>query len=203
MTTIMYPSGVVAPLPPLPPKRWTVDEYHQMIENGTLKSGDPFELLEGWIVPKMPRSPPHEQTLDIDQNVLRGVLPAEWRLRVQTAITTGDSEPEPDLAIIRNPIGRYANRLPGPSDIGLLVEVADTSLAHDRKSKGRIYARAGIAVYWIVNIVDRQVEVYTEPDALATEPAYAKHIDYLPGDSVPLVLDGQDVARLPVTILLP
>src|SRR4051812_40621289 len=109
MTTVTYPSGVIAPLPPLPPKQWTVDEYHQMLASGTLKSGDPFELLEGWIVPKMPRNPPHEQTLDIAQTVLRGVLPGDWRLRVQTAITTGDSEPEPDLAVIRNPITRYAN----------------------------------------------------------------------------------------------
>ncbi len=203
MTTITYPSGILGPLPPLPPRRWTVDEYHHLLQTGVLRSGEPVELLEGWLVTKMIRNPPHEQALDIAQNVLRNFLPADWRLRVQTAITTGDSEPEPDLAVIRNPISRYANRLPGPADIGLLVEIADTSLAHDRRTKGRIYARAGIPVYWIVNLVDHQVEVCTNHDPLAAEPAYTRHTDYLPGDAVPLVLDGTEVARLPVNDLLP
>jgi Uma2 family endonuclease len=203
MTTITYPAGVVAPLPPLPPRRWTVDEYHHLLQTAVLQSGEPVELLEGWLVTKMSRNPPHEQALDIAQNVIRGFLPPDWRLRVLTAITTGDSEPEPDLAVIRNPISRYASRLPGPADIGSLVEIADTSLAHDRKTKGRIYARAGIVVYWIVNLVDRQVEVYTAPDPLAAEPTYTQHADYLTGDSVPLVLDGREVARIPVADLLP
>src|SRR4051794_16481458 len=112
MTTITYPSGVVAPLPPQPVRKWTVDEYHQLLQSGLLQSGDPVELLEGGWVTKMSRTPPHEQTLDIAQNVIRAFLPPAWRLRVQSAITTGDSEPEPDLAIIRNPVNRYALRLP-------------------------------------------------------------------------------------------
>jgi Uma2 family endonuclease len=203
MTTITYPSGVVAPLPPLPPKRWTVAEYHHMLDSGLLKDGDPVELLEGWLVTKMTRNAPHEQAVDLGQNVFRAILPAEWRLRVQTAVTLGDSEPEPDLVIIRNPIGRYANRLPGSPDIGLIAEIADSSLAHDRKTKGRIYARAPIAVYWIVNLIDRQIEVYTSPDPAKADPAYGQHTDYVPGQSVPLVLDGQEVARIPVNDLLP
>jgi Uma2 family endonuclease len=203
MTTITYPSGVIAPLPPMPVKRWTVAEYHQMIENGTLKSGDPFELLEGWIVQKMSRKPPHELALDLSQEVLRALLPAEWRLRVQTAITTGDSEPEPDIVVVRNPARRYADRHPGPADIGLLVEVAESSLTHDRTTKGRIYARAGIDNYWIINVVNRQVEVYTDADSLAAEPRFVHHKDDLPGDTIPLVLDGQEVTRIPVADLLP
>jgi Uma2 family endonuclease len=203
MTTINYPAGVPGPLPPLPVRQWTVAEYHQMLQTGVLQSGDPCELLEGWIVPKTSRNPPHEQTLDIAQDVFQASLAPEWRLRVQSAITTSDSEPEPDFAVIHNPVTRYAQRLPGPADIGLLVEIADSSLIHDRKAEGRIYARAGIAEYWIINLFDRQVEVYTRPDPAADEPAYMHRTDYRPGDAVPLVLDGREVARLPVIDLLP
>lgn len=203
MTTITYPAGVVAPLPPLPPKRWTVAEYHELIRNGTFKSGDPYELLEGWIVTKMSRNTPHDVTLVLVTEGIRSVLPSGWHTRVQSAITTTDSEPEPDLVVVRGVARDYLIDHPGPTDLGLLIEIADASLAHDRGTKARIYARAGISEYWIVNLVDGQIEVNTDPDPFAAEPSYARRIDFLPGDSVPLVLDGQEVARLPVTDLLP
>jgi Uma2 family endonuclease len=203
MTTVTYPSGVVAPLPPLPPKQWTVAEYHELLQNGTLKSGDPFELLEGWIVKKMSRKPPHDVSLDLVQEALRGDLPSEWRLRIQCAITTADSEPELDVAVVRGVARDYLAKHPGPPAIGLLVEIADTSLTLDRVTKARIYARASISDYWIVNLVNRQVEVYSDPDAFAPEPSYARRTDFFPGDSIPFILDGREVARLRVTDLLP
>src|SRR5207248_1191302 len=84
----------------------------------------------------------------------------------------------------------YDTRHPGPSDFGILIEVADSSLLTDRRDKGRIYARESIPVYWIVNLVDRQVEVYTDPDPAASPPAYRTRTDYRPGDAVPITFRG-------------
>jgi Uma2 family endonuclease len=94
-------------------------------------------------------------------------------------------------------------RHPGAKDTGLIVEVADVSLARDRNEKARLYARAGIVVYWIVNLVDRQIEVYTNPTGPDPSPGYRQRLDYLLSQSVPLVLDGQWVAQVAVRDLLP
>src|SRR5579862_9140639 len=85
-------------IPPFPVRPFTVDEYHRMIDADVLDEGDAVELLEGWIVPKMPRNPPHDATIGLADDALRIRLPAGWHVRLQSAITTSDSEPEPDLA---------------------------------------------------------------------------------------------------------
>jgi putative restriction endonuclease len=85
----------------------------------------------------------------------------------------------------------------------LIAEVADSSLRRDRGWKKRLYARARVAVYWIVNLVDRQIEVYTEPTGPVKRPDYRQRADYKPGDKVPVVLDGREVARLAVNDILP
>src|SRR5689334_16606792 len=93
------PSNVAVP-PPILMRRWTVDEYHTMIRAGVFAHDERFELLEGWIVPKMSRNPPHDASMDQTHEEVRSRLPNGWRIRVQSAITTSDSEPEPDLAIV-------------------------------------------------------------------------------------------------------
>ena len=80
----------------------------------------------------------------------------------------------------------------------MVVEVSDSTLDFDRRDKGRIYARAGIPVYWIVNVVDLQIEVFTNPDPAANAPAYTASAVYLPGQTVPLMLDRVAVATIPV-----
>ena len=85
----------------------------------------------------------------------------------------------------------------------MIVEVADSSLLRDQREKTRIYARAGIPVYWIINLVDRRVEVYTQPSGPTAVPAYGAFQTYQPGDTVPLVLDGATVASVPAADLLP
>jgi Uma2 family endonuclease len=99
---------------------------------------------------------------------------------------------------VRGTIRDYTQRTPGPNDIGLVVEVADSSLSEDRE-QGKLYARSGIPVYWIVNLVDRHVEVYSEPSA----DRYLSHFDYLPGQNVPVVIDGVQVGSIAVTDILP
>ncbi|MBI4601156.1 MAG: Uma2 family endonuclease [Planctomycetes bacterium] len=117
-------------------------------------------------------------------------------------ITTAESEPEPDLAVVRGPASRYARSHPGPEDVAFLVEVADTTLVRDRGFKGRIYARARVPIYWIVNLVDRQIEVYTGPSGPAEEPGFSSRRDYSLGEAVPVVLEGREIGRIAVKDLL-
>ena len=189
--------------PPFPVRRFTVDEYHHMIRTGLLTEQDKVELLEGWIVPKMPRNPPHDGTLDLTQEVLRGCLPSGWRPRAQCAVTLPDSEPEPDVAVVTGAPARYRDHHPGPQEIAFIVEVADSSLARDRNEKARAYAAAGIPVYWIVNLVDTRIEVYTSPSGPAALPRYGQRQDYGPGDLIPLVVGGQQVGQIAVADILP
>jgi hypothetical protein len=184
-------------VPPFPVRRFTVDEYHRMIQTGILAEDERVELIEGWITPKMPRNPPHDAFIDQAAEVLHRHLPPGWRVRVQSAITTPDSEPEPDLAIVPGPASRYRNQHPGPADVAVVIEVADSSLASDRGTKGPLYARVSIPIYWIINLVDQQLEVYTDPTGPGTAPHYRQRQDYTVNDQVPLILAGQIVAQIP------
>ena len=184
-------------------RRFSVSEYHKLIEIGVLTEDDNLELLEGYLVYKMARYPPHDASLQLTNDALTAVLPPNWRLRIQSAITLPESEPEPDIAVVRGDARTYTTRHPGQIDIGTLVEVSDSTLACDRIDKGRIYAHANITCYWIVNLVNRQIEVYTQPSGPVAAPAYAHQATYRPGDSVPLVLDGVTVATIPVNDILP
>jgi len=174
-----------------------------MIQTGLLTEDDPVELLEGWIVPKMPRNPPHDGTVAVGRRLLAGRVPVDWHVRVQSAITLSDSEPEPDLVAARGVEEDYFSRHPAPTDIALVVEVADSSLTRDRIDKGRAYARAGIVIYWIVNLVDFQVEVYTDPTGPDAAPRYRQQQNFDRNANVPLVIDGVVVAQVPVSELLP
>jgi hypothetical protein len=198
-------STIVSPQPPSgkTPQIMTVAEYHHLIDTGVLTEDDKVELLEGRIVPKMPRNPPHDTSLDITNEKIKEVLPHGFRLRVQSAITLADSEPEPDLVVAKGSPRTFSTRHPNPFDIRTLIEVSDSTLVIDRRDKGRIYARANIGCYWIINLVDRQIEVYTDPDPHAATPHYRQRQDYVVGQSVPLILDGQIVVQLPVQDLLP
>jgi Uma2 family endonuclease len=142
----------------LPIRRFSVAEYHRLIEIGILTEDENVELLEGWIVPKMPRNPPHDAGVETIRGVLSSRLPAGWSIRGQSAISTGDSEPEPDVAVVRGEPRTYRQRHPGPADIGLLIEIVDSSVNRNRGEKGLIYARAGILHYWIVNLVESWIE---------------------------------------------
>jgi Uma2 family endonuclease len=184
-------------------RRFSVAEYHRLIELGFLTEDDDLELIEGYLVHKMTRHPPHDGTMHRALDRLMTVLPRSWKLRIQSAITLVESEPEPDLAVVREDPDGYLKRHPGPADIGLVIEVADSTLDGDRVDKGRVYARNSIPCYWILNLVDHQIEVNTAPSGPTASAAYAQRQDFRPGDTVALVLDGTAVAQLPVQDLLP
>ena len=184
-------------------RRFSVAEYHNLIRIGVLTEDDNLELIEGYLVHKMSRNPPHDSAIQLLLDGLPRLLPSGWTIRVQSAVTLADSEPEPDVVVVRGGPRTFAARHPGPDDFGIVVEVADSTLPGDRADKGRVYAKAGITEYWIVNLVDSQVEVYTLPSGPGATPAYASRQDYPTGTAVPLVLGGQPVVTLPVADLLP
>ncbi|HEX3152394.1 MAG TPA: Uma2 family endonuclease [Gemmataceae bacterium] len=183
-------------------RRLTVPEFHNLIDTGFLAEDEKIQLLEGYMVPKMPPKPPHSNTVTRMIKKLIRILPDDWQLRSEQPITLAESEPQPDFTLARGDDAAYQTCHPGPRDIGLVIEVTHSSLAVDRNDMGRIYARAALSIYWIINIVDRQVEVYTDPQPADAVPSYATRTDYKSGDSVPLVLDGQVVAQVPVDELL-
>lgn len=178
--------------------RLTVAQYHDMIRNGILSEDDPVELLEGYLVTKMPRSPEHDFAIRTLGKRLGRLTPDTFTLSNQCAATIQESEPEPDFTVARGDESLYRHRHPGPADTALVIEVAASSLQHDRTNKARIYARAGIPVFWVVNVIDRVIEVYTQPSGPADAPAYAYRQDYPVGTAVPVVLDGTPVGTIPV-----
>ena len=183
--------------------RFSVARYQRMIEAGILTPADKVELLENYVVLKMPRNPPHDSTLQRMLRPLLRALPAGWDLRIQSAVTLSDSQLEPDFAVVRGAAADYENRHPGPADVGVVIEVADSSLLRDQQDKTRIYARGGILLYWIVNLPDRRIEVYGQPSGPVPVPTYLSFHFYQPGDAVPLVLDGTTAGAIPAADLLP
>lgn len=182
--------------------RFSVARYQQMIETGILTAEDKVELLENYVVLKMPRNPLHDSTVQQLLRPLLRCLPPDWDVRIQLAIELLDSQPEPDFALVRGSAVDYKAHHPGPADIGTVIEVANSSLLRDQRDKTRIYARGGIPTYWIINLVDQRVEVYTQPSGPTPVPSYGSFQIYQPGDTVPLVLDGNAVGTLPVADLL-
>jgi Uma2 family endonuclease len=183
--------------------RLSVEQYHKMICAGILTSDDPVELLEGWLIYKMPKNPRHSVTTQLTRRALEAVVPAGWYVDTQEPITLDDSEPEPDVMVVRGEARHYLDHHPGPGELALVVEVAETTLERDRGVKKRLYARAAIAIYWIVNLRERTVEVYSEPSGSADEPDYRQHQDYSLDDLVPVVIEGREVGRVVVRELLP
>jgi Uma2 family endonuclease len=187
----------------MPILRLSVAQYHEMIAAGILDDSQPVELLEGLLVRKMNKNPPHRIATGKTRRVLEQVIPSGWYVDTQEPITTGDSEPEPDVSVVRGRTEDYAQRHPGPAELALVAEVAYESLLRDRLDKKQVYAKARIAVYWIINLIDSQVEVYTNPTGPAQAPDYLDWQVFASGDSIPLIIDGREVARVAVADLLP
>ena len=180
--------------------RINIGQYDEMIEQGQFvpREDHHVELLEGEIVAMSPIYPPHSEAVErLTEWSYEARLAGQIKVRVQDPIDIPelDSVPEPDLFWVRHK--SYRRRRPRASDVLLLVEVADSSLATDRGRKARIYARAGIADYWIVNIPDRCVEVRRDPDG----SSYRSVATYGPGQSIALL--AFPTIALPVTTIFP
>jgi Uma2 family endonuclease len=192
-------------------RTFTGDEYDHFVETGVFTKADKVELLEGYVVLKTPANPPHDFAVTTATKALNRPVPPHWTTRSQVGTRLTESRPEPDVSVARGTDRDYIGRQPGPQDLGLVVEVSDSSLARDELDKSRIYARDAIPVYWVVNLVDRRVEVFTDPTgpnpppgaAGGPDPHYRSRQDYPTGTAVPVVLDGTPVGAIPVDELLP
>lgn len=189
-------------IPPVPVWRVSVGRYHEMIRAGVVTEEDRLELLDGWLVPKMTQNPPHRGILYRTRESLRTILPAGWYPDSQVPITLSTSEPEPDVVLIRGKSDDYLDRHPRAREVGLVIEVADSTLVQDRILKSTIYAESAIPCYWIVNLVDRRVEVYSDPSEAGGQANYRQQRNYSPGEEVPLLLDGEEICRVPVSSIL-
>ncbi len=151
----------------------------------------------------MTKKPPHVLALKKTFRVLSTLVPPEWHVTRDDPINTLDGVPEPDVTVLRGGMEAYQDRTPDPADVVLVVEVGDSSLQADQTLMKRSYARAGIPVYWIVNIPDRRLEVYADPTRQAEAHDYRRCGLLGPDEQVPLVLEGREIARIAVRDLLP
>jgi len=143
---------------PLTVRRWTRVEYERLVDLGVF-AREPVELVGGQLIVAEPQGSYHVTAVGMIANRLSAVLPPGWIVRVQAPLALdAESVPEPDIAVVPGTWADYRDA--HPSSAALTVEVADSSLAFDRDDKGSLYARAGLQDYWIVNLVDRVLEVY-------------------------------------------
>jgi Uma2 family endonuclease len=150
--------------PQIERRRFSVADYHRMAEAGILGERDRVELIDGEIINKSPIGFRHMAAVDRLTRLLTGALEAHAIVRVQGSVRLNDqSEPEPDFAILRPRPDFYATGPTTPGDVLWLIEVMDTSADYDRKIKLRVYARAGIAEVWLVDLNQDQVETYSRP----------------------------------------
>jgi Uma2 family endonuclease len=141
-----------------------VDDYHRMARAGILSEDDRVELIDGEIVAMTPIGPRHNASVDRAVRALVTAMGDQAIVRVQGSVRLDRfREPQPDLVLLRPQPDFYASRLPGPSDILLIIEMAESSLDYDRDVKARIYAQSGVPEYWLVDLDDRSVSCYTEP----------------------------------------
>ena len=183
-------------------RRWTRVEYDRLIDVGVFQPGEPIELLGGLLVVAEPQGDAHFTAIRLAEDALRATFGHGWEVRAQGPIALdAESEPEPDVAVVPGTARDY--RAGHPTHAVLVIEVAESSLRRDREEKGSLYARAGIADYWIVNLVDRVLEVFREPGPEPAAPfgwRYQSITTVGPEGSVtPLAAHG---SRIPVADLL-
>lgn len=185
------------------PRRWTRAEYERLVDIGFFRPGEPLELIGGDLLVAEPQGSPHMVAIGLAHDALRAAFGSGWVVRIQGPIALDDeSEPEPDLAVAP---GTPRSYLGGhPMRPVLVIEVAESSLGLDRDTKGSLYARAGLPDYWVVNLVDRVLEVYREPVIDSTARfawRYGRAQVLGPLETVsPLALPGR---RIAVADLLP
>lgn len=179
----------------LVPRKWMRSEYYRMGELGFF-NGQRVELVEGEVIVMSPMGAGHAAAITKAIRTLFQVFGEGFTIRVQLPLAIEpESEPEPDIAVVKGSPDDYIDE--HPSTAVLIVEIADTSLAYDRTEKAKVYARAGIPEYWIVNLLDRQVEVYRKPQG----QSYAEVQILKVGEFVsPL---SKPEAKIPVSDLLP
>ena len=179
--------------------RMNAEEYERLAETGVLRDRR-VELINGLLVKRMTIKPPHVNAVDATREAIGRLLPPGWSIREEKPVCIPDvDEPEPDVSVVRGTRQDYHTRHPGPGEIEFLVDVADSSLPWDRGEKQAAYARAKVPVYWILNLVDHQLEIYTDlrPDG------YHDRRILGPADQAAIVIGRNEVGLVAVAELLP
>jgi len=180
--------------------RLSIEQHEAMVASGVFTKRDRFHLINGFLVAKMTEYPPHAVVCDAVRLALESLLLDGWYVRPDKPLRIPNyaSMPEPDPVVARWSCWEYEERHPDPADVALIVEVTSSSLYEDRGMAG-IYAAGGNVVYWIVNLVDRQLEVYTDPGPAG----YGSRQILKAGQDVPVVVAGNELGRIPVAGILP
>jgi Uma2 family endonuclease len=203
MTALLTPPQT-APLPPLlgpRPFRWTLALFHRFGDMGCFE-GRRAKLIDGQLIEEGPMDPPHALALELTEEALRAAFGTGWRYRIQTPLVLGQfTDPMPDIALVR---GSARGALVHPTAAELVVEVADSSLHFDLTVKAELYATAGIADYWVIDLDGRRLLVFRDPVPLPAglgATSYRTHLTFGPADSVSPLAHPAAVVR--VADLLP
>lgn len=192
-------STIVRPATPLgADSRMTVDEFERFVED----TDERYELIDGQPIRKPDMDPPHVWTTEKLKRRLERVLPEGRFVRDDKPVKfSEDDQPDPDIAVVRGDEDTYKKRHPSPDDVALLIEVSWSRkrLRYDQDVKRSLYASRGIPVYWIVNALEQQLEVYIDPGP----DGYAACEFVKPGEAVRVVIDGKDVGRIAVDEFMP
>lgn len=185
------------------PRLWTREEYYKMAEAGVFRPGERVELIGGRIVAMSPQNSPHATAVVLAEDALRDLFGSGFVVRGQLPLDLSpSSQPEPDIAVVRGSVRDYASA--HPTTAVLVVEIAESTLAFDRSEKASLYASAGIPEYWIVNLLDRCLEVYRDPVSTTGQPhgyGYRSCTHYFAADTVTPLTVSQAVIK--VANLLP
>lgn len=175
MTTAATPNDATGGELGVQPRRWTREEYHRAGNLGLFGPSEHLELVKGEILQKVsPRNTPHITGIRKTSIALERAFGAGFDVRSQGPMALADgSEPEPDVLVVPGVPDDYGSEHPAASDARLVVEVSDTTLGYDRQTKAALYAEAGIADYWILNLPARQLEVRRNPVALPAGEQFA------------------------------
>ncbi len=169
--------------------KWTVEDYHQLVETGLLE-GKPVELLEGELIEMSPEGIPHSFTNRTVADYLRTLLNGLAFVSEAHPITLDNSEPEPDIAVVRLPKDIYKHHHPYPEDIYWLIEISNSTLEKDVKEKTITYARNSIAEYWVIDLLHKKLWVFTQPNL----PGYSQRQEFTAGNISPLSFPNMAIA---------
>ncbi|ELR70510.1 hypothetical protein C900_03669 [Fulvivirga imtechensis AK7] len=158
-----------------------MEEYYRMAEVGILTENDKVELIHGEIIEMSPVGSKHAAVVDRINNVLKSLIKDRAIIRVQSPVLLNDlNQPEPDVTILKPSDNYYSESHPGPDDIFILVEVADSSLPYDRQIKLPLYASAGVPEFWLVNLEKQEIEIHRSP----SKNVYKKIEIFQPDDDI-------------------
>jgi Uma2 family endonuclease len=196
MTSLVGPASASPSLADV--YRMDIEEFERIVD---FLKAERVELIDGFIVERGVIDPPHAVASRRLRQRLDRLVPDGWFIREDKPLRVHRTyEPLPDFAVLKgDPDTAYEDRHPGPADVAVVIEISDSTLSKDRGEKRVNFAKGGIGVYWIVNLIDRQVEVFT----LRRRGGYGKPRVFKEGQSVPVFIDGTEVGRIVVSEILP